>query len=153
MSTHNIGFYEDLTKNISELSSNIIKYAPYFFCCICNFGCFPCWFPGRDFGSDGTNFWLSLTFYIFLIVVIWHDIFIWSDSRIVNHVTSISTSHPLNCLQRVSCGSNSIGEHSESLKYKISRDVRKPTFWFPTWSDTNQAVQLQKMAIGLKFRI
>ena len=33
MSTHNIGFYEDLTKIILELSSNIIKYAPYFFCC------------------------------------------------------------------------------------------------------------------------
>ena len=33
MSTHNIGFYEELTKNIFELSSNIIKYAPYFFCC------------------------------------------------------------------------------------------------------------------------
>ena len=29
MSTHNIGFYEDLTKIIFELSSNIIKYAPY----------------------------------------------------------------------------------------------------------------------------
>ena len=33
MSTHNIGFYEDLTKIIFELSSNIINYAPYFFCC------------------------------------------------------------------------------------------------------------------------
>ena len=33
MSTHNIGFYEDLTKFIFELSANIIKYAPYFFCC------------------------------------------------------------------------------------------------------------------------
>ena len=31
--------------------------------------------------------------------------------------------------------------------------MRKPTFWFPTWSDTNQAVQLQKMVRGLKFRI
>ena len=31
--------------------------------------------------------------------------------------------------------------------------MRKPTFWFPTWSDTNQAVQLQKIARGLKFRI
>ena len=31
--------------------------------------------------------------------------------------------------------------------------MRKPTFWFPTWSDTNQAVQLQKLARGLKFRI
>ena len=33
--------------------------------------------------------------------------------------------------------------------------MKKPTFWFPTWSDTKQrqAVQLQKMANGLKFRI
>ena len=29
----------------------------------------------------------------------------------------------------------------------------KSRFWFPTWSNTNQAVQLQKMARGLKFRI
>ena len=34
MSTHNIGFYEDLTKNTFKLTSNIIKYAPYFFCCL-----------------------------------------------------------------------------------------------------------------------
>ena len=34
MSTHNIGFYEDLTKITFELTSNIIKYAPYFFCCV-----------------------------------------------------------------------------------------------------------------------
>ena len=31
--------------------------------------------------------------------------------------------------------------------------MRKATFWYLTWSDTNQAVQLQKMARGLKFRI
>ena len=31
--------------------------------------------------------------------------------------------------------------------------MRKPTFWLPTWSDTYQAVQLQKMARGLKFWI
>ena len=31
--------------------------------------------------------------------------------------------------------------------------MRKPTIWFLTWSDTNQAVHLQKMARGLKFRI
>ena len=29
--------------------------------------------------------------------------------------------------------------------------MRKPTFWFPTWSDKNQAVQLKKMARGMKF--
>ena len=33
----------------------------------------------------------------------------------------------------------------------MSHIMKKPTFWFPTWSDTNQAVQLQKMARGLKF--
>ena len=35
----------------------------------------------------------------------------------------------------------------------MSSAMRKPTFWFLTWSDTNQAVELQKMARGLKFRI
>ena len=42
MSTHNIGFYEDLTKIIFALSSNIIKYAPYFFCCYLLFCCCKC---------------------------------------------------------------------------------------------------------------
>ena len=37
--------------------------------------------------------------------------------------------------------------------HNMSRVMRKPTFWFPTWSDTNQAVQLQRMARGLKFQI
>ena len=37
--------------------------------------------------------------------------------------------------------------------YNMSRFMRKPTFLFPTWSDTNQAVHLQKMARGLKFQI
>ena len=32
----------------------------------------------------------------------------------------------------------------------MSRVMRKPTFWCPTRSDTNQALQLQKMARGLK---
>ena len=32
MSTHNIGFYEEISKIITQLSSNIIKYAPFFFC-------------------------------------------------------------------------------------------------------------------------
>ena len=27
----------------------------------------------------------------------------------------------------------------------LSRVMRKPLFWFPTWSNTNQAVQIQKM--------
>ena len=31
--------------------------------------------------------------------------------------------------------------------------MRKPTFWFSTWSNKNQAVQLHKIARGLKFRI
>ena len=32
-----------------------------------------------------------------------------------------------------------------------SHIMRKPTFWFPTWSDTNQAVQLQKRLEILDF--
>ena len=31
--------------------------------------------------------------------------------------------------------------------------MRKPTFWLPTRSHTNQAVQLQEMARSLKFGI
>ena len=37
MGINNIGFYEDLTKNIFQLSSNIIKNTPYlFFCSVYN---------------------------------------------------------------------------------------------------------------------
>ena len=39
------------------------------------------------------------------------------------------------------------------LKMSMSRVMRKLTIWFPIWSDTNQAVQLQEMARGLKFWI
>ena len=35
----------------------------------------------------------------------------------------------------------------------LSRVMRKTTFWFPTWSDTNLAIQSQKIARGLKSRI
>ena len=41
----------------------------------------------------------------------------------------------------------------DSRKFHLSRVMRKPTFWFPTRSDTNQGVQLQKMDRGLKFWI
>ena len=34
----------------------------------------------------------------------------------------------------------------------LSRAMRKPTMWFPTRSDTNRPVHLQKMARTLKFR-
>ena len=34
----------------------------------------------------------------------------------------------------------------------LSRVMRKPTFWFPTWSDTNQTVQLQKKSSGFPTR-
>ena len=35
----------------------------------------------------------------------------------------------------------------------MSHNVRKPTFLFPTWSDTNRVVQRKKMDRALKFRI
>ena len=55
-----------------------------------------------------------------------------------------------------------LGEHNYSLVWcenfmstrnDMSRDMRKPTMWFLTRSDTNQAVQLLEMARGLKFCI
>ena len=65
-----------------------------------------------------------------------------------------------NCLPRLSADDKELkvfGKISEPWNLghsdlHLSRVVRKPTFWFPTWSDTNQAVQLQKTAKGLKFR-
>ena len=47
--------------------------------------------------------------------------------------------------------SHSLGKLIDMIH--VSRVLRKPTFWFSTWSNTNQAVKLQKMARGLKFRI
>ena len=38
-----------------------------------------------------------------------------------------------------------------SLHVHISRIMRKLTIWFPTRSDTNRAVQAQKMARGWNF--
>ena len=39
------------------------------------------------------------------------------------------------------------------INFSIKLRHEKPTFWFPTLSDTNQVVQQQKMARSLKFRI
>ena len=47
-------------------------------------------------------------------------------------------------------------QHGSQFKDRdndMSPVMRKPTFWFLTWSDTNQAVQPQKMSRGLKFWI
>ena len=44
------------------------------------------------------------------------------------------------------------GQHMTRVTNNLSRVMRKPTFWFQTWSDTNRAVQPQKMARGFGFR-
>ena len=49
MSTHNIGFYEDMTKIIFQLSSNIIKYAPYFLCCLIDSFFAYFWLPVHEY--------------------------------------------------------------------------------------------------------
>ena len=59
MSTHNIGFYEELTKIIFELSSNIIKYAPYFF--FCQFASDQIGNPKDRFSHDSANMLFPLT--------------------------------------------------------------------------------------------
>ena len=61
------------------------------------------------------------------------------------------------CLSKINtfstcCVQNFCSKFSVNRKL-MSCIMRKPTFWFPTWSDINQAVQLQKIARGLKFRI
>ena len=57
MSTHNIGFYEDLTKTIFELLSNIIKYAPYFFCCTAHLSSCVIQSEDVDFNADIHGNW------------------------------------------------------------------------------------------------
>ena len=42
-------------------------------------------------------------------------------------------------------------KHNVTTHHYLSRDIRKPTMWFPNRSDKNQAVQAQKMARSLKF--
>ena len=64
----------------------------------------------------------------------------------------------LQCSSNVTILTMYIFEVSQSsqtnkLKTKMSRNMRKPTMWFLTRSDTNQAVQPMKIARGLKFRI
>ena len=49
-------------------------------------------------------------------------------------------------------GAKPLFQNSQDFHY-MSLVVRKPLFGFPTRSHTNQAVQRQKMAGGLKFRI
>ena len=75
MSTHNIGFYEEISKIIFELSSNIIKYAPYFFCCFTIWGLYkeinhydyrPKQFNANSNGCRSDNFQLKFSF-LFLI--------------------------------------------------------------------------------------
>ena len=79
MSTHNIGFYEDLTKIIFELSSNIIKYAPYFFCCYLTNGfimlTLPCYYNALEphfntvkLGFTGVYIIFHLKIFIFIII-------------------------------------------------------------------------------------
>ena len=50
-------------------------------------------------------------------------------------------------------GVSQSAEFVAKIGHYMGRFMRKSMFWFLTRSDTNQAVQLQKMARGLKFRI
>ena len=48
---------------------------------------------------------------------------------------------------------HSLFPHGEFNILLMSLCVRKPTIWVPTWSDTNRAIQAQKMARDWKFLI
>ena len=43
---------------------------------------------------------------------------------------------------------SSCNSRRERKVLEMSRVMRKPTFWFPTWSDTNQAVAKTKVLIS-----
>ena len=100
MSTYNMGFYEDLTKIIFQLSSNMHLISS-------------------------------------------------SDSKISRfHIQNFKNSI-FKHYHKLSSGQETI----IVLKIKLSSDVRKPVFGVFYRSDTNQAVQPQKMVRGLKFWI
>ena len=69
MGTLNIGFYEEISKTITKLSSNIIKYAPYFFCwCgkVCNINSF----SGPFFHFCDIEFFELLFLYVTICVML-----------------------------------------------------------------------------------
>ena len=64
--------------------------------------------------------------------------------------------HEITCFRAFQAGNTPTGYSTfvvHICNEQMSRVMRKPTFWFLTRSDTNQAVQSQKIARGLKFRI
>ena len=120
MSTHNIGFYEEISKIITQLSSNIIKYAPYFFCCLV-------WHYVVDWDNKPHSKF-NKVYNMSLIIrkpticpwqpLLWR----WQLDRALNII-----------IWGASCEDLSLG--------------------FLTRFNTNPAVQIQKMARGLKFPI
>ena len=64
-------------------------------------------------------------------------------------ISFVQSDRPIHCSHIVAL----IASEQQAKTKHMSRVIRKPTFWFLTWSDTNQAVQLLKMARGLKFQI
>ena len=71
------------------------------------------------------------------------------DSLTLERVKGRRETRDMVLVDRTNTGKQSVLQVTDNL----SCIMKKPTFWFPTWSDTNQAVQLQKMTRGLKFRI
>ena len=82
-----------------------------------------------------------------------------SDRHVSDNQSSSVTLNELPMKARKSYGNFKFPQRSHTMtdinpnEVQMSCVMGKPTFWFLTWSDTNQAVQLQKIARGLKFRI
>ena len=77
-----------------------------------------------------------------------------------SEVTWVSWTKGSHCAARADDGkwyrariSNVIHKNVIEVRVNLSDVVRKPVLGFPTRSNTNQAVQLQNLAIGLKFWI
>ena len=91
-----------------------------------------------------------------------YQLFVWKHILIYHSIVYVSTSSLVISCLRAEYSHEKCAHLKDYLCHffttklpgdNLSRVMRKPTFWFPTWSDTNQAVRLQKTARGLKFRI
>ena len=124
-------------KSRGKIYIKMTDCAPLIDCCCCNIHlCYRGgrWLSGR--ASDSGARRRGLETYLRRVV---------SLSKIL-YSPKVPVIHRKRWLRPDTTGKLLIGTLSLNTNKQMSRVMRKPTYWFPTWSDTNQAVQLQKMA-------
>ena len=128
-------FYIDITTRLQP-ESKISNLWPAIFC-----DC-TAWFV-LNLETQKTGFLITQLKYLFDLMLYVHG----KQLRSCCYLTTLILGKPLGGYRQSYCSRYVFVQNHKS------RVMIKPTFWFPTWSNTNQAVQLQKMARGLKFWI